>query len=127
MATGNIPQSPLPGDEGVFERDGSGGGAGVEVGDQGVGDGVGLAGGVVQNEVDGVGVERPRALVRQGDDEDVAPRAEAGREEGGERTAGEVVVPEEEGVGEVGRSMSTNINSEKPAGKTKRPYLPFRA
>ena len=68
----------LPGHEGAFERDGAGGGAGVEVGEEGVSDGVGLADGVVQDEVDRVGVHRHVPFVRQGDDENVALRAEAG-------------------------------------------------
>ena len=55
----------IPGHERAFERDGSGGGAGVEVGDEGVGGGVGLADGVVQDEVDRVGVHRQVPFVRQ--------------------------------------------------------------
>ncbi len=44
--------SLLPRHERVFKRDGAGGGTGFEVGDQGVGNGVGLAYGIAQNEVD---------------------------------------------------------------------------
>ena len=75
-----LPLLPLPSHERAFERDGSGDGAGVQIGDQGVGDDVGIAFGVEQHEVDGVGVQRRRPAVRQGDDEDVASRADSGGE-----------------------------------------------
>ena len=41
--------------ERAFERDDSGGGACVEVGEEGIGNGVGLVGGVAQKQVDRVG------------------------------------------------------------------------
>ena len=47
-------------------------------------------------------MQRHRAFVRKGNGEKVPPRADAGREERQQRAAREVVVREEEGVGEVG-------------------------
>ena len=90
------------GDESRLKRDFAGPPARLQIGEDRVGHGVGVAHRIDQQEVEGIGVERCIAPDRQRHRQNIAPRVYSRRKKREERAARDVVVCEEEGVGQVG-------------------------